>query len=428
MPSFGALASTLEDAVEAWKAQWEARQDAQKQVRIRERGLDRANASNNAAEADLRKGEKAERCAAQPLRKLLISTSKELGPSVEESTAAEMDFARLRYAFVTLPIPIDPDRRREYWKALDGAVAKCSSACKEAQSEREVLEGDLAVQQGSLDEARRRKTEAIDAESLATGRLQARVDRLNEIDTARRGEPEKWKELNTRGYTVFAEQRLELPTLEQIEGTKFEAIANNGHDAKGNPKKPPSGVKGRRFHGRKALHGGGDAAWVAPFDESARAWLGANGLNWLATTTARAPWGDKTVRATHALMAGVDEEGNDAHTPRQDPLHADSCRPNSHAAARAPWGDAHLAMIVALEDGTTLHVCPFDSDGEEEEIPLNAGDVLVFRGDLIHAGAAYDARNVRIHCYIDSLSAPEPRDPTETYPVGKGGASCHWPI
>jgi len=33
---------------------------------------------------------------------------------------------------------------------------------------------------------------------------------------------------------------------------------------------------------------------------------------------------------------------------------------------------------------------------------LNKGDMLVFRGDLIHAGSAYDEENIRIHVYLDS--------------------------
>lgn len=40
------------------------------------------------------------------------------------------------------------------------------------------------------------------------------------------------------------------------------------------------------------------------------------------------------------------------------------------------------------------------------QLKLNAGDVLLFRGDLVHGGAAWaaddvDGCNVRIHAYLD---------------------------
>lgn len=32
---------------------------------------------------------------------------------------------------------------------------------------------------------------------------------------------------------------------------------------------------------------------------------------------------------------------------------------------------------------------------------LNRGDVVVFRGDLVHAGAAYEELNHRVHCFLE---------------------------
>ena len=51
-------------------------------------------------------------------------------------------------------------------------------------------------------------------------------------------------------------------------------------------------------------------------------------------------------------------------------------------------------------------------------LTLNAGDLIIFRGDLSHAGAAYEEDNVRVHVYIDSPLYP--REPGETFydPVG----------
>ena len=108
---------------------------------------------------------------------------------------------------------------------------------------------------------------------------------------------------------------------------------------------------------------------------------------------------------------------------------SNSCEPNSHAKDGAPWGDAHLSMLVSLQDNTKLVVYPFDKGGEEVPLTLNAGDIVIFRGDLVHTGAAYDACNLSLHLYIDSPRAPHQRDAKATYAVdAKGGAKSHWPI
>ena len=52
-----------------------------------------------------------------------------------------------------------------------------------------------------------------------------------------------------------------------------------------------------------------------------------------------------------------------------------------------------------------------------ETIELNAGDMLIFRGDLWHAGAAYGHRNIRLHCYLDSRHVK--RTPDSTFPIQK---------
>lgn len=54
-----------------------------------------------------------------------------------------------------------------------------------------------------------------------------------------------------------------------------------------------------------------------------------------------------------------------------------------------------LGVLLALHDGTSLCL-----DGGRA-IELSTGDVLVFDGDQVHAGAGYDASNTRIHLYLD---------------------------
>lgn len=79
-----------------------------------------------------------------------------------------------------------------------------------------------------------------------------------------------------------------------------------------------------------------------------------------------------------------------------------------------------LGCLVAVEPGTKLCVWPnsirlsilapelltkwLEEHGpiDMKIIELRPGDVLVFRGDLIHAGAEYTQGNNRVHMYLDS--------------------------
>jgi len=59
-----------------------------------------------------------------------------------------------------------------------------------------------------------------------------------------------------------------------------------------------------------------------------------------------------------------------------------------------PLGSVPLSVIWAIEDGTTILV-----HGKRYEVPRN--HLLIFRGDLCHAGDEYQRRNTRIHAYLD---------------------------
>lgn len=87
-----------------------------------------------------------------------------------------------------------------------------------------------------------------------------------------------------------------------------------------------------------------------------------------------------------------------------------------------------LLCVFALEDKTKLVVWPgshkvIHGRGrslkpiESKVIWLDAGDAIVFRGDLVHAGAEYDTENIRLHCYIDSKVVN--RYPNRTWIIGK---------
>ena len=287
------------------------------------------------------------------------------------------------------------------------------------QTQYQDMSDDLQTAHTRMEQANTELQAAQAKELRSNDALDAAVAALNQSDSERRGARDKWAELNTSGSTVFHRSEHQLCPQEQVgEQTQFSGIFNRGFDANGVPLGFKDG-EGGRWHGREGADGG-DAAWVAQYDHGVTAWLGVE-LNWLTTLEGD----EKRVVATHALKAGVDVGGRDALTPAQTPPHADSCEPNSHVSARAPWANAHLAVITALQDGTKLHIYPFDRGGECEMRRLNKGDVLVFRGDLIHFGAEYDKLNIRIHSYIDSPSAPN-RDPDRTYRAEK--PEEQWPI
>lgn len=65
-----------------------------------------------------------------------------------------------------------------------------------------------------------------------------------------------------------------------------------------------------------------------------------------------------------------------------------------------------LSVIVALQDNTKLRVRKGGIRGNKGAQPttitLRSGDVIAFRGDLIHGGENYDDENYRIHFFLDS--------------------------
>ena len=90
-----------------------------------------------------------------------------------------------------------------------------------------------------------------------------------------------------------------------------------------------------------------------------------------------------------------------------------------------------LALLLAVMPNTRLHVWPrsirltADSSGTVEPIAkqtieLEPGDAVLFRGDLVHAGAAYGEDNIRMHCYLPSAEIKRPSNSTwlvDTDPV-----------
>lgn len=71
-------------------------------------------------------------------------------------------------------------------------------------------------------------------------------------------------------------------------------------------------------------------------------------------------------------------------------------------------------VFWAIEEGSRLMVA--GPDGESVEVHLERGDVLIFDGDLVHAGAAYEKSNVRVHVYLYACGAPKPNGNTYKVP------------
>ena len=95
--------------------------------------------------------------------------------------------------------------------------------------------------------------------------------------------------------------------------------------------------------------------------------------------------------------------------------------------ARCPDSQIPLGCLVCIMEGTTIDVwlksirlpC-LDTELTDEIVPiprttisLKRGQILVFRGDLVHAGSSYDHDNCRIHVFMDSDMVP--RYPNRTY-------------
>jgi hypothetical protein len=55
-------------------------------------------------------------------------------------------------------------------------------------------------------------------------------------------------------------------------------------------------------------------------------------------------------------------------------------------------GNIRFAKVPTMQEAKVLH--------------YKRGDLVLFRGDLVHAGAAFEKDNFRIHVYLDSAAVP----------------------
>ena len=74
-----------------------------------------------------------------------------------------------------------------------------------------------------------------------------------------------------------------------------------------------------------------------------------------------------------------------------------------------------LSAFWALEDGCKILLA--GPEGEAVEVCMERGDVLLFHGDLVHAGAAYpDSDNLRMHVYLYARGINRPGNATWQVP------------
>ena len=135
--------------------------------------------------------------------------------------------------------------------------------------------------------------------------------------------------------------------------------------------------------------------------------VGADGLRARAeeeearASTARAP----TWAPTWAPSWAEEEEARAALEGRQ-PAHSDSPEPLPPSSlADIADADFPLSALLAVQPRTKLWIFPNGCDDPNPMLlRLAVGDMLVWRGDLVHAGAGYAEEHVRVHAYVDPPS------------------------
>jgi len=227
----------------------------------------------------------------------------------------------------------------------------------------------------------------------ATGRCQSDLNAIQNLECTEYGSEEseegdsqdeerpacrqKQRDLHRRGLEVVQNAvRLTHATKAQIRQSPCEDIFN---------RKTKSG---RLTADGKRQQTKGEPEWTPAVRAQLEGAIRAQGV-------LRCSQGEKSLARLVAIQSHKRTHRRKKHQPR----HADSAPRNSLRDQRPE--DVPLACIVALQDGTRLHVWPFDT-GVKEVVVLNEGDMLLFRGDLGHAGAEYDEENWRLHVYIDS--------------------------
>ena len=257
-------------------------------------------------------------------------------------------------------------------KEMSSALKALKDASKQASAAQNRSRAAAAKESKQrVEEAKAREAEA----KQALEKAEQRVEAAKERDFQLRGDPERWRLLNERGYikVPYDKHRIDFETSDIADWTGI----FNGDD------------NGRRLQGHKNASGSVTPG-IHALEDGVRAFMQSRG--WLRTASGEGNKAHLEPKETYAIR---DEPGCG-----KQPRHADSAPRNSYQGQ--PWGDVPKVAWYATADDSHLHVYPFDQE-DEVTLTVKKGTLVIFRGDLGHAGAAHSGLNKdRGHVYIDS--------------------------
>ncbi|KAE9118184.1 hypothetical protein PF010_g8316 [Phytophthora fragariae] len=97
--------------------------------------------------------------------------------------------------------------------------------------------------------------------------------------------------------------------------------------------------------------------------------------------------------------------------------HRDYSTPNTDGYNVSDYTQLPGSLLVCLNE--RIRVLAFGWNrlatdvNEAAMVTLEPGEIMIWRGDFIHAGTGYAENNVRIHCYLDPPNYHHPEDHTE---------------
>lgn len=68
------------------------------------------------------------------------------------------------------------------------------------------------------------------------------------------------------------------------------------------------------------------------------------------------------------------------------------------------------SLLIALQPETSIlyEENSLDSSPNVKTVAMTTGDVLLFGGNFVHAGAAYEETNIRLHTYLRDPGSKQP--------------------
>jgi len=192
--------------------------------------------------------------------------------------------------------------------------------------------------------------------------------------------------LHKQGWVVLKDRTrlLDEATLKQVQATSFTPIFN-GH-AEG---EAPLRFMGKSYSWSEKL--------AAVFTE------GLSAANLLQCSDGVSM---KQVNDCYALRSlPCDEDAQRAELLGRQPGHSDlpDAPEGSKQVAELADEDVPLSVLLAIQPGTKLWIFPNGCEEEESAFlaRLEVGEMMVWRGDLVHAGAGYSHEHIRVHAYVD---------------------------